>query len=1106
MESSIVAYDVCLSSVVQNCTVTTFIDVGINTNYTIDGLQLTHGKTYYAVVRAKNGIGMSSETTTDAVLIDLTPPTLKDTEDLPRYSRRPLSSNLTSSDSQPRANNLTSATPNQSLSRILFRCSQEHLISRWDEFEDMESGIMRYEWCAGTAETLCNVVALRSVGMKTKSSAIVNRLRSGLKLFATVYIVNGANIRTQLISEPCKVITVAPNLSDVLDIAEVNASNSTDIDWKASIQSLSLNWNVIGKHVDDVSSLRVQVAVTVLSSNLSIPRLIEEKSWKGEPLEQPFMDVLAQERNATIQSVPFQSWNRYRGIVRVWNEGGIYSEASSDGVKLEPSPPPKRGLKLRDKAAEKEHLRWWPNLRVPPVTKRSVDPDVTFISNPANVEFMITDDLSNETSNITDYIFDHHLFSPTAVFEIVVNRATSSLNNTNTTLQSRTMKVRPGFSDAGGPCCARKAAIPQSVLSDAHLKPVSHTEDFGVSVAILSNEKIAIGYKDKVIIESTNSPSGTQSLTLGDSSDANARVKIASHQNKTGFLLNGKLHLFKYPDGSNLLEKFLEIGKCKILSRPDCSGNETWADDVGQVFAVHDHTIAITGIKSNNSVVAVFQEKAAAWSYERTFGQENQDRRFGQSVALNKHMLAIVAGEGKNCCVSLYSLQALVLRTTVCLADLWNHTTPMSIYLTETDALVLLSSASRLLKVFQINSTSYSHRMVCEYRSWGYKEELSGNLDVNIREEGLIAALGIQTGDGNEGVRLIGFQGSYTKNYHQNRGTTECANLGSVLARDSGLRVDGMGPRTSVSFRGNTLLFGLPGVLTWPKNDQSLSTGRVFIATYCPLDHFRSRASGLDRVRTITCVPCKEGRKSFGGFTETCSVCAGRICPFVNDSATVTSDICDDESCNFTSLVRNSTNGGNLQIMNPTFFIPGSENVYTIELRETTRSGQSTGSLSESFVIDPTAPEVGVVYDGLGTDQNLNCSENTTFGENSQCSTRNFEDTDVNFTSNTREVHARWIDFLDNESDVVEYFWCVGTQPMRDDIRLCESTGMRPNGSHYGLDLHHGDSYYITVIACNGARMCSAAHSDGVTVDTTPPVMKYVRDGVMGADMDYQVM
>ena len=100
--------------------------------------------------------------------------------------------------------------------------------------------------------------------------------------------------------------------------------------------------------------------------------------------------------------------------MRVWNEGGIYSEASSDGVKIEPSQPPERGLQVRDKAAENEHLRWWPNLRLPPLNQSTVDSDIKYLSSPADVELIISRGLSNETSNKTDYIFDHHLFSPTA--------------------------------------------------------------------------------------------------------------------------------------------------------------------------------------------------------------------------------------------------------------------------------------------------------------------------------------------------------------------------------------------------------------------------------------------------------------------------------------------------------------------------------------------------------------------------------------------------------------------------------------------------------------------------------------------------------------------
>ena len=76
---------------------------------------------------------------------------------------------------------------------------------------------------------------------------------------------------------------------------------------------------------------------------------------------------------------------------------------------------------------------------------------------------------------------------------------------------------------------------------------------------------------------------------------------------------------------------------------------------------------------------------------------------------------------------------------------------------------------------------------------------------------------------------------------------------------------------------------------------------------------------------------------------------------------------------------------------------------------------------------------------------------------------------------------------------------------MLDDIRQCESTGKRENASAYGFDFKQGDTYYVTIIACNGAHRCSSGHTDGVTIDTTPPVMEYVRDGVRGPDMDYQV-
>ncbi|XP_022799532.1 uncharacterized protein LOC111337483 [Stylophora pistillata] len=1108
VESGIKKYEVCVSSILQNCSVTSFVDAGLNTSFIVDGLNLKHGGKYYAIVRGTNAIGLSTEGTSGGVLIDLTPPLQKDDGNVSPPSsgnRAKLNASLLQVDV---SNSSTANGPS-----ITFKCLEEYLTSSWEEFEDRESGMVNYDWCVGTAKSLCDVVSMRSVGMKTRGAAIVNRLQSGTMLFSTVFAINGAKMRRQIISRPCTVIAVAPKFTEVIDISSFSSSNLTDTDWKATMQSLSFRWKAIGSYLDEISLLRVKIAVTEFSSNLSVPRLLQEKSWNSESLELSFMDVLSAQHNVTIRSMTLKPWMRYRGIVRVWNEGGIFSEASSDGVRMEPSPPATRGLAIRDKAAENEHLRWWPNLRIPPVNDSIVDSDITFISSPAKLELTVSSATSNSTANTTNFILDHDLFSPTADFKIVVKRVTSGVNDTNSTTDSRTMKIIPGFADLEGPCCAKHPTNTMDALSDTHFKPTSPANEFGVSLAILADDVLAVGSNGKVLLQSLKNKTGRNLVTLSDHSDSNVTVKVSSYHNTTGFLLNGKLYLYKRTsdDLHGVLGKSMIIGHCKNVPSSNCPEIEEWADYLGQSFALNDNVVAVRGtrLSTHSNVVAVFRNMSGKWMFAQTVGEKRKHINFGHSISLNENFMAIAAGDGNNCCAMIYSLATLTLRKTICLTDPTTIVAPLSLYLTKTDALVILSKTARLLKVFQLNMTSSSHYEVCRYRAGSLIDELSGNLDVNTREEGFMIALGFEAMRGGEGVQLLGFQGIYTasKNSTSSNESSKCLNLGSVLARESGLRADSYGTRTSVLFKGNTILFGIPGVLTWPKNDQWLSTGRVYMATYCPVNHFRSTISELHSLRSVTCLPCEPGRKSFGGFSDACSVCDEKLClsPPDNESSSFTTDICDDTSCLSTIYLSNKTNGIDAHMRHGSLFVSGPEHVYSVELLETTRAGESTSSFSDSFVIDATAPVPGRVYDGLGTDQNMNCSENSTFGEHSQCSTRNFEDTDIEFTNNTREIHARWIDFLDNESDIVEYFWCVGTRPMADDIRMCESTGLRPNGSHFGLGLSHGDSYYVTIVACNGARMCSAGHSDGVTIDTTPPLMTYVRDGIMGPDMDYQV-
>lgn len=37
------------------------------------------------------------------------------------------------------------------------------------------------------------------------------------------------------------------------------------------------------------------------------------------------------------------------------------------------------------------------------------------------------------------------------------------------------------------------------------------------------------------------------------------------------------------------------------------------------------------------------------------------------------------------------------------------------------------------------------------------------------------------------------------------------------------------------------------------------------------------------------------------------------------------------------------------------------------------------------------------------------------------------------------------------------------------------------------LLLHDGVMYFVTIISCNGAQMCSSTTSSGILVDSTPP-------------------
>ena len=86
------------------------------------------------------------------------------------------------------------------------------------------------------------------------------------------------------------------------------------------------------------------------------------------------------------------------------------------------------------------------------------------------------------------------------------------------------------------------------------------------------------------------------------------------------------------------------------------------------------------------------------------------------------------------------------------------------------------------------------------------------------------------------------------------------------------------------------------------------------------------------------------------------------------------------------------------------------------------------------------------------------------------------------FQGNNDTISARWF-FLDPQSGIVEYLWAIGSYPYGEDVQGLVSVGSATratNSSLLGI-LEANTTYYVTVVAVNGAGLRSSATSEGIT-------------------------
>ncbi|XP_078682399.1 uncharacterized protein LOC144916875 [Branchiostoma floridae x Branchiostoma belcheri] len=159
-----------------------------------------------------------------------------------------------------------------------------------------------------------------------------------------------------------------------------------------------------------------------------------------------------------------------------------------------------------------------------------------------------------------------------------------------------------------------------------------------------------------------------------------------------------------------------------------------------------------------------------------------------------------------------------------------------------------------------------------------------------------------------------------------------------------------------------------------------------------------------------------------------------------------------------------------------------SGHTYYATVRATDYVGLSMTSVSQGVTVDVTAPVV--------TDADV--------------------DVGGRYLLSTSSVSASWDRvFMDTESGMSYYEWCVGSQPGHCDVMALTRTESEEAVSDSALDLRlqEGHAYYISVMGYNVAGLSSVAFSWAAVVETSPPVQGFVYDGVSGGDrhdVDFQ--
>ena len=174
------------SSAFGNDTVVLTQSVGISGNLSRRNLSLVPGARYINKITCLNGDGFSSTSSSDGIIVDVTPPSPGLIHD---------GSSLQSD--------------------IQYQSSTSVVETTWEPFRDGESGVVKYRWGIGTSPDLMDLMNFTDVGIAATARKDNLTLTHGKRYYVTIEATNGAGMTSHGWSDGFLVDVSRPELAEV---------------------------------------------------------------------------------------------------------------------------------------------------------------------------------------------------------------------------------------------------------------------------------------------------------------------------------------------------------------------------------------------------------------------------------------------------------------------------------------------------------------------------------------------------------------------------------------------------------------------------------------------------------------------------------------------------------------------------------------------------------------------------------------------------------------------------------------------------------------------------------------------------------------------------